>query len=163
MRHEFKTYNFKLITSKRGVASLGAMLLLGSVIVEIGLIGVFLVTLLTNANVGTRLSAEAFAAARSGIDEGILTVLRKKDGFYSMINPALSTGNARTNLTICPNSDFNIALGPGACDASGSAPGRFVVHSIGSALGKERWLVAILEVNQGTGLVRVLSVEEKTR
>ncbi|MEK7555169.1 MAG: hypothetical protein AAB518_04270 [Patescibacteria group bacterium] len=141
------------------MASLGAMLLLGSVIIEVGLIGVLLVTLLTSANVGVRLSAEALGAAYAGIQEGMLAILRDKDGPYN-INP-FTVGNAGATVTICQ--DLIGAPAPGDCPNALLAQGIYEIHALGDALTRQRWLVAVVEVNAATGLIRIQSVEEKTR
>ena len=161
---KFTIYNLQF-TNRRGVASLGAMLLLGSVIVEVGLIGLLLVTLLTSTNLGVRLSAEALGAAHAGIQEGMLAILRSKDGPYG--NPVLTVGNANATVAICLNSDFDLVSGPvsnpATCPVPGGAPGTYVIHSLGDAFGRQRWVVAIVEVDPGTGLLKVQSIEEKTR
>ena len=72
-----KIKNWKLkIRSTHGVTSLATMLILGSIIVQIGLVGFALSYYLTTSNAGVKFSSYALSAAQAGIAEGMLRVVR---------------------------------------------------------------------------------------
>ena len=151
---KIKNWKLKIWATERGVISLGAIIILGSIIVEIGLLGIFLVYLLTSTNYGIRLSAEALAGANAGIHEGFLRIIRDKN--TPQAPPQFSAGKADVNVWICKN----VIGGSSGC---GSTPafGRFEIIAIGDALLKKRQLVAVVEVNATTGEVKMQSITEE--
>jgi len=158
MIRKFSIFNFQFLRRDSGVISLGAIIILGSIIVEIGLLGIFLVYLLTSSNYGIRLSAEALAGANSGIHEGFLRIIRNK-GFSTVTAPIpqLSAGNAKVDVTVCKD---KIGNSSGNCNGS-AALGRFEIISVGEAMLRKRKLVAIVEVDATTGELRMQSISEE--
>ncbi len=151
------THHLPLATRRRGFVSLGAILLLGAVIVEIALVGAFLVYLLTGTNFGIRVSAEAFSAAGAGIAEGMMRVIRNPDA--SGLFQTLTTGNASVQFRICKD----YTGGSGSSCGTNLATGKTEVIAVGTSFGRDRKLVAILDVDPLSGLVSVHSIEEKPR
>jgi len=116
--------------------------------VELGLAGAFLIYYLSNSLYGTRLSETALVAAQAGIEDGILKVVLDKS---------------------CPNvncpASYTITAGSGSadvviCKESCSGAGTTQVTSTGQALTRKHKIVAVLNVNNTTGLVTKESVTE---
>jgi hypothetical protein len=137
---QFTTYIARLISAEQGVVSLGALLLIGAITVEIGLVGMLLVFLLNSTNLGVRLSAEAFAAASSGIDDGLLRIIR--NDYTGVSSYQISVGNAGAAITILVNGQ------------------KRQITSTGSIFTKKRNLVAVAEVHPVTGRVHIESIKE---
>ena len=130
----------KLTNDKKGIVSLGAILIFGTVIVGIGLTIALLAYLLNFSNLGARLSAEALSAAQAGLNEGLIRILRKD---YTGGIPAISVGSATANVTI---DSIN--------------PVKLKITSIGSIIGKRRKLEALVEVDAVTRLMKLGTVTE---
>lgn len=145
----------RLARSRFGIASLPVVLLLGIIMVEIGIAGTLLLSYLNTSVYGVRLSNDAFAAARSGIDDAVLKIIYDKNCGSNIDCPStpytFSTPNASAEVTIC------------ASDCAGS-PAIGVdqkrIISIGSALTKVKRLVALVTVSSTTGLVTIDSLTE---
>ncbi len=134
--------------SIRGIASLPAILLFGSIIIEIGIAGAFLVYYLNTSLYGTRIANQALVAAQAGIDDGVLKIIQDRT---------------------CPNatcsSDYQLSFETAGahviiCKDTCAGAGKTQITSIGQALTKQRQLIAILSVDSITGLVSVDSVLE---
>src|SRR3990167_5626815 len=63
----------------KGISSLPTMLLLGGIIIEIAIAIAFLTYYFNVSNFAARLSAEALAAARAGIDDATIKVVLNKN------------------------------------------------------------------------------------
>jgi len=149
----FITQNSLLKTS--GVAALPTILLIGGIIVEIGIAGAFISFLLSQSGFGAKLSAEAFAAAQSGIDDAMMRIVRDKNFYTGPAAPyTLTVGNRSAQVIICK--DFKTVSS--ACDTIND--GKDEITSLGSALTKRRQLRAIVNVDNNTGEVRVESIQE---
>jgi hypothetical protein len=122
------------------------MLLIGGIIAEIGLVGAFLVYLLTKTNLGTKLSAQALAAAQAGVDDAMLAVIR---------------GRTSTSYTISlgASTSAEVTIGPG-CPPLGTAIS-VPVTAEGQSLISQRSLSATLEVDCATSLVKIQSIVEQ--
>ncbi len=143
---------------ERGVATLVMVLVLGGVVVELALAGILLVTLLTNENLGIQLSIRALAAAQSGISEGLLRIVRNKDIGSPSSLISFDTGSATANVRICQGYTGGTL---NEC-ATGVQPAPiYEIISVGAALTRKRTLVAVAEVDDVTGLVTVISLNEK--
>ncbi|MBI2514765.1 response regulator [Candidatus Wolfebacteria bacterium] len=137
----------------KGAASLLTVLMIGGVIVEIGLAGLFLVYFLSQSGFGIRLSAEALAAAASGIEDATLKILRDKN-FSSATPYILTVGSRQAEITACKESKTVSS----SCDTV--APAKYEITSLGTAFVKKRQLRSILNVDALTGKVEVESVTE---
>lgn len=133
---------------RKGVASLPAIILFGGLMIEIGIAGALLIYYLNSSLYGTRLSQTALTVAQTGIDDGILKVILDKD-CPNVMCPAsytITTENGSAEVTICKDT----------CSGSGTTQ----ITSVGSALTKKHKIVAILNVNDTTGLITRESITE---
>ncbi|MEE8131929.1 MAG: hypothetical protein V3T98_02695 [Candidatus Paceibacterota bacterium] len=132
------------LKANKGIVALPVMLLLGGIIVEIGIAGLLISYFFIQSNLGIRLSAEALAAAQSGIQDATIKIIRDKNftpGSYS-----INIGNRSAQITVCKDT----------CAGSG----KHQVTSLGIAQKKQRQIQAILNVNSTTGEVKVESIKE---
>lgn len=134
---------------QQGVAVLPVVLLVGGVIVEIGIAGAFIAFYVAQAGFGTRLSNEALGAARSGIEDGIMKVVRDKD--YSSATTTVTFGMRTADVSIVRDIP---SIGKDTITSIGKA---------GTGIGqKQRKLQSIINVNQTTGEVQVEWIREVT-
>ncbi|MEK7612470.1 MAG: hypothetical protein AAB407_03955 [Patescibacteria group bacterium] len=157
MSFNIKNQILNLKSDKQGVASLSAILLIGAIIVDIALVGMFIVFIANNTNYGFRLSAQAYADAESGIQDAILRVIRNQ---YSDDDPYTIPSGA--TIEICDDSDAScnntvICNGSPSCAIS---VGKREIVSDGQALTKRRRLRATLDVDPHTGEVRPVAIYE---
>lgn len=136
----------KIIERKDGIVSLIIALILGAVIVEIGLNVAFLSFVLSSSNYSNKTSAEVLDAARSGIDDGILQIIRGKDS----LSYQLQVNNSQVNVTICKGGTFGCII-----DTD-----KDQITSVSSKSLKNRKLIAIIEVDPSTRLTKVESIRE---
>jgi hypothetical protein len=132
-----------------GVVALATVLLLGAVLTEIALAGIFIVSVLNNSSMGLRSAAAALAAAQSGIDDALLNVVRDKDYLYSPSPFVLSVASARATITVTnPPCGASLVAKP------------VIIMSLGSAGLGRRHLRTDVVVDCLTGEVRVVSSQE---
>lgn len=135
------------------MASLPAILMLGAVIVEVAVASVFLLTYINNSVYGTRLSNQAFVAARAGIDDAIARVILNKN--LSNLEYSLSVSGATADVSICKDIFFS-------CDGSATvASGKHEVVATGHALTRQHRVIAVLVVDSTTGLVTIESIKDQ--
>jgi hypothetical protein len=149
----FKYLNIKILKysprqRRAGVASLPAIILFGGLMVELSLAGAFLIYYLNNSIYGTRLSQAALVAAQAGIEDGILKVVLDKDC------PNINCPASYTITTDSGNADVEI------CKDTCSGAGTTQITSTGRSLTRKHKIVAVLSVNDTTGLVSRDSVTE---
>jgi len=138
----------------RGVATLPVVLLVGGLAIEIGIAGAFIAYFLGQSGFGVKLSAEALAAAKAGIQDAKMRIVRNKN-FIPSPNPyTLTIGNNSAQITVCKE----LKTVSTACDTAMS--GKFEVTSLGIAFPKRRQVRAILYINGTTGEVKVESEKE---
>ncbi len=152
-----KIKNCKLkIGAQKGVTSLATMLVLGAVVVQIGLVAFILSYYLTSSNAGVKFSSYALSAAQAGIDEGIVRTVRG-DYTNAVQFSVIGAGGATVQVTICKGTTSG--CNP---DVSGSAfANKVQIVSSASVLNKKSFLVALVDVDPTTHLVRIESVIEK--
>ncbi len=136
---------FQIFKQRWGIASLPVILLIGSIIIEIGVAGTLLLVYLNNSLYGNRLGNEALAGAQSGIDDGIMRVILDKNLSASY---SLTVGRANVDVTICKDACVGLSVGQDAITATSRV------------LTKEHTLVAILNVSSTSGLVETVSLKE---
>lgn len=131
---------------KRGIASLPAIILFGGLMVEIGLTGAFLIYYLNNSLYGTRLSQAALVAAQAGLEDGILKVTLNKNcpDVNCPASYTITTESGNATVEICRTCVIN----------------KTQITSTGSSLTRKHKIVAVLNVNNTTGLVTRDSVTE---
>lgn len=128
------------------VATLPVILLVGGLIVEIGIAGAFIAYFLNQSGFGVKLSEEALAAARAGVQDALIRIVRNKN-FNPSPNPyTLTIGNRSAQITVCKDT----------C----AGTDKFQVDSLGIAFTKRRQVRAILYVNNLTGEVKLESEKE---
>lgn len=137
---------------KNGIASLPAILLLGGIIIEIGIAGAFLLFYLNTNVYGARLSNEAALAAQSGISDAVLRLTL--DGTWGGGNYTVSVGSRSADVDVCK----------ATCPvASPVGIGKYYVVSTGNALTRRSRLVAVISVDDTTGLVSIDSIKEEVQ
>ena len=138
----------------KGAAALPIVLLVGSLLVEIGIAGAFISYFLGQSGLGVKLSAEALAAAKAGIQDAQMRIVRNKN-FLPSPNPyTLTIGNNSTQITVCKE----LKTVSTACDTA--ITGKFEITSLGMAFTKRRQVRAILYINGTTGEMKLESEKE---
>ena len=139
-----------------GMVALPTVLLVGGIIIEIGIAGLLISYFLIQSIFGARWSAEALATARSGIQDGIIKIVRNKNLDYTASGSpySLPVGNWTAQVAVCK--DAKTLSSP--CDTS--SIGKHEVISSGVVKNKQRKLQAILNVSGLTGEVKVESIKE---
>ena len=100
------------------------------------------------------MSAEALAAAHTGIQDASLRIMRDKN-FAPSPNPyTITIDNDSAEITVCKD----LQTVSSACDTAMS--GKFEVTSLGSSLNKRRQLRAIISVDSVSGETRLESLNE---
>ncbi len=144
--------NFK--TTKKGAATLPAVLLIGGLVIEISIAGAFIAYFLSQSGFGIKLSAEALSAAKSGIQDAKMRVVRDKN-FIPSLNPyTLTNGNGSVQITVCKN--LKTVSSP--CDTA--MENKFEITALGMALTKRRQVRTILFIDSLTGEVKTESENE---
>ncbi len=129
-----------------GVAVLPVILLIGGLITEIGIAGVFVAYYLSQSGFGIKASEEALAAAQSGIQDATLRIIRNRY-FNPSPNPyTLNLGNYSAQITVCKDTCAGV--------------GKFQIDSLGTSFNKQREIRAIVNVDNSTGEIRLESEKE---
>ncbi len=144
-----KQENKKARKQNAGVVAFSTILVLSAIVVEVGIAASVLVYFLNRSNYGIRLTNEAFAAARAGVDDAVIRIVRAK--FY----PSCAV---TYNLAVSGSASADVTIQNVAC--SNATETQYTVSSVGKSLGKRRTLTATLDVDSATREVRVLSVTE---
>ncbi|MBI4993724.1 hypothetical protein HZC33_02075 [Candidatus Wolfebacteria bacterium] len=138
---------------EKGVVALPMILLMGGIIVEIAIAGAFIAFYMSQSGFGVKLSDEALAAAKSGIQDAIIKIIRDKS-FSVSSGYNLTIGSRSATIIVCRDS-YTTSV---ACDTANV--GKDEIISTGSATLKRRKLKAIVNVNSVTGEVKIESIEE---
>ncbi len=145
---------FKFPKRTRAAATLPIVLLVGGLAVEIGIAGAFIAYFLSQSSFGIKLSGEALAAARAGIQDARIKIVRNKN-FIPGSNPyTLNIGNNSAQITVCKD----LKTVSSACDTP--MTGKFEITSLGSALTKYRQVKVIIYVDATTGEAKLESESE---
>lgn len=127
----------------KGQVALSTVLLIASVIAEIGVGLAFIFFLILNSGLGGRLSTEALAASQAGLQDAFVKIVRDKN--FSSAGYDLTVGSRTTRVTVTKDSP---------------AVGKTAIVSVGAASFRQRKLQAIVVVNSNTGKVDLESVAE---
>jgi len=139
------THNLEL-NDKKAAVTLPVILLVGGLIAEISIAGAFIAYFLNQSGFGIKLSEEALAAARAGIQDATIRIVRDKN-FNPSPNPyTLIVGSRSSQVTICKDT----------C----AGTDKFQVDSLGIAFNKRRKIRAVIYVNSLTGEVKLESERE---
>ena len=136
----------------KAIVALPTILLIGGIIVEIAVAGVFIAYLLSQSGFGAKLSAEALAAAQAGIQEAMMKIVRDKN--FSSSGYDIAVGSRAAHIIVCKDSKTVSS----ACSTAN--PGKDEITSLGSASIKRRQLRAMVNVNSATGEVKIESIVE---
>lgn len=136
-----------------GMAALPMVLLIGGIVVEISLAGAFISFFAVQSGLGVKLSDEALAAAKSGVQDAVLKIIRNKN-FSSPSGYILATGNRSAVVTVCHDS-YTAST---ACDTL--SVGKDEIISTGSALLKRRKMKAMINIDSVSGEIKIESIEE---
>jgi len=134
------------IGKNKGFSALPTVLVISMIIVEVAVVSVVLANVFSNTRFSERLAAEAYSAARSGAQDGILRVIRYKNCPMTPGCPAsysLEVGNRSASVSITDNGD-----------------GTITVQSTGSAFSRNKSVEAVLGVSANTGKVSIQSLKE---
>ena len=140
------------ITKIKGAATLPLVLLIGGLIVEIGITGVFLAYFISQSSLGVKLSEQALAVARAGIQDAKIKIIRNKD--FQTSNYTLNVENNSAQITVCKN--FKTDLTP--CDTPMDK--KYEITSLGIVSTKQRKIQTILYVDPTTGKAELESEKE---
>ncbi len=140
----------------KAAATLPVVLLIGGLVVEIGIAGAFMAYYLAQSGLGVKLSEEALAAARAGIQDAKIRIVRNKNLNYTTSGSpyTLTVGNRSALITICKDAKTVSS----AC--STDMIGKHEITSLGMALTKRRQVQSIISVDSLTGEVKIESEKE---
>jgi hypothetical protein len=150
IQSQLQTLSSKL-HARRGIASLPVVLLFGGIIIEIAVTGAFLLFYLNNSIYGTKLSNEALITAQAGVDDAVLKIILNKmcpDAGCLPSGPTytLSVGRGSASVTIERNAPVT---------------GKHRVTSVGTVLTKQHQLIAVIDVDESTGLSVIDSITDE--
>ncbi len=142
----FNFSNFKSGGFRSGAITLPALLLVGSLIAQIGIAGAFVSYFLGQSGFGIKASEEALAAAHAGIQDSLIRIIRNKN-FNPSPNPyTLAIGDSSAQVEVCKD----------ACAGDNT----FQIDSLGISFNKRRRVRAIIQINALTGEVKLESERE---
>lgn len=129
-----------------GQVTLPFILLVGGIIVEIALAGVFTAYFLSTGNLGEKLAARASAAAHSGMEDAIGKITQNKE--LGNMSYTMDIGSEKAELEISKVEDA----------ATGSYT--YTIESRGIAGNRRKKLQGKIVVEKVTGKVSLQSIEE---
>ncbi|MEK7635531.1 MAG: hypothetical protein AAB405_00360 [Patescibacteria group bacterium] len=136
---------FNINKNISGIAVLPVILLIGGLIVEIGIAGLFISYFLNSSGFGVKISEEALSAAKSGVDDAIIKIIRNKGDTILPYPYVLNIGNNSTQVWILKDSP---------------SIGKYEITSLGSAGPKRRKLTAVTGVDNNDEEVKVEFIRE---
>jgi len=133
---------FKDFKTQNGAIGLPLILLASALITEIAVTLTLTSFLLTNSAADIKWSIGALSASQSGIEEGIMKVIRNKD-FNG--TSTISVGLATVSITITKDSP---------------STGKHTIMSLATIRQIQRKLEAVINVSSTTGQVEIQSIQE---
>ncbi len=130
---------------QKGIALLPAVLMIGTIVVELGVALAFVIYLSNLSSYGTRLSQEALYAARAGVNDAILRTIRDKDFPIGYSVYTISLGRASVEITI----DKNIPT-----------TAQNTITAVATVLTRQKSMEAIISINSISGEVSIISFDE---
>ena len=121
-------------------------MLVGGIIVEIALAGVFTAYFLSAANLGDKLATRAASAAYSGIQDAMVKITRDKE--YGTRSYPLPVKDDTANINITKSDD------------PGGGAYVYTIESVARAGSRQKKFVATLVVNNISGKTALQSIEE---
>ena len=133
------------VKGQNGVAALPTILILGGLVTEIIIAITASSYVFIESEFGNKLSADAMLAAKAGVADAILKVVRDKT--FTSATATLAVGNYSADVSVCR-------------ELPCLAIGKHKIISVGKAQTRRRSLEAILNVDSATGEVRLESLKE---
>ncbi|MFH1346691.1 MAG: hypothetical protein ABIH10_00380 [Spirochaetota bacterium] len=131
---------------QKAAVTLSITLLVGGLILELGIALAFVSYYLVQGGFGLKLSEEALTAARSGVQDAMVRIVRDSN-FNPSPNPySLTVGSGSAQITVCKDT----------C----AGTDKFQVDSLGSVLTKRRQVRAVIAVDNLTGEAKLESEKE---
>lgn len=131
--------------NKSGVAVLPTILLIGGLVVEIGIAGLFMSYFLNSSGFGVKISEEALSAAKSGVDDAMIKIIRNKGDAILPYPYTLNIGNNSAQVWVLKDSPL---------------VGKYEISSLGSAGLKQRKLEVVVNIDNDDGEVKVEFIRE---
>jgi hypothetical protein len=135
-----------LVILKKGQAALPATLLICGIITEIAIAGTLIAFVLSSSGWGERLSSQALAAAKAGVEDAFMRITIDKN-FSASGGYSFSVGSRTVQVIVNK-------------DPVGYSVGTDQIISLGTALSRQRRLEAIVAVDSVTGQVSLRSTRE---
>lgn len=141
------------VNKKVGQITLPFVLLIGGIIVEIAIAGSFVTYFLSSSGYGERLSSRANAAAQSGVWDAMVKISQNKEfssaSCGSPYSYSVTVGNDSAVVSVCrtTNSSLNAYV--------------YTLTGVGTAVSRQKKLVATLIVDMTTGQARLESTIEQ--
>lgn len=142
MKHNNMIQDSRPKIQDSGQAALPAVLLICGVITEIAIAGTLVAFVLSSSGLGERLSSQALAAAKAGVQDAFIKITIDKT--FSAPDPGYIFSVDGRSVKVTVNKYINTDQ----------------VISLGTALSRQRKLEAILLVDQNTGKVDLKSIRE---
>lgn len=146
MGHKNVIQDIRCKTQDLGQAALPAVLLICGVITEIAIAGILVAFVLSSSGWGERLSSQALAAAKAGVEDAFMRIVIDKN-FSASGGYSFSVGGRTVQVVVNK-------------DPVGYPVGTNQVISSGTALSRQRKLEAIIIVDSDTGRVSLKSTRE---
>ena len=136
-------------TPRSGQATLSFILLVGGIIVEIALAGLFITYFLSTSGAGERFSVRALAAAHTGIRDAQLRIVRNKDFAPGTYTFTVGSDSASVTIARTPPDPITQTY-------------LYTITSVGTAFTRRKKLVALMVVNTVTGFAQLQSLTEQS-
>lgn len=135
----------------KGAAALLTILMIGGVVVDIALAGLFVIYLLTQSSFGVKFSDEALSAAQSGVEDALFKIVHNKNVNWATSGSPYSIVVGTRTASVSINKDIVGGV---------LTPGKDEVYSSSTVFAKTRELRAVVNVDPITGRVQVESLQE---
>lgn len=130
---------------QKGIALLPAVLMIGTIMVELGIALAFVIYLSNLSSYGTRLSQEALYAAKAGVNDAVLRTVRDKNFPSDYSNYNIVIGRTSVAITVVKN-----------------IPDTYqnTITAIATVLNRQKTVEAIISINSINGEVFIVSFDE---
>ena len=140
----------------KGQVNLPFVLLVGGIIVEVALAGIFTAYFLSTSTLGERLASEAESAARSGIEDAMEKIIVNKEFVSTPIEGGIRT--SAYSLSVNGNNDVTVEVtNENVAEATAYT---YTIESEAQSGNREKKFRAVLIVDKITGKSTLQSREE---
>jgi len=151
------TLRFRTHRPAHAAAALSSILVVGIIVVEAAIAALVVSYLVGQQGLGLRRATQALTAARAGLDDAMLKIVRNKS--FSPASPyALAIGDISVSVLVCRELMASTTAYT-ACHTT-SLPSKYEIVSTATAVNKKSRLKAVLVFDTASGLVTVESVQE---